>query len=103
MHTLFRVAGFYALEEVAGVLIKDHPLVYFYLLPYFLLMSYVIINFFSAIVVYYLYELSHEEIKTGLRQEQVAVEAAAHLTAEHYDTLMAGITRLRAEIRSLKA
>lgn len=108
MYSLFRVAAFYALDDVAGTLIKEHPWAYLYLTPYFILMSYVVINFFSAIVVYYLYEFSFEELRRGQAEKEAESEATGglaghHLSVEHYHTLMAEIGSLREEIRSLKS
>lgn len=108
MYTMFRVAALGALEDVASTLAKDYPWVYFFLLPYFVLMSYVVLNFFAAIVVYFLYELSFDELKAGKISEKVADTSASaqakgtSLSSEQYQTLISEISSLRGEIQTLK-
>jgi voltage-gated sodium channel len=111
MYTLFRVAALADLESVAAVLIKDYPYAYFFLLPYFLLMSYVIMNFFGGIIIYYLYEFSFDEVKSGkvIRDESgespTAEEASATAPGaadDQYQALMQELGRLREEIQELK-
>lgn len=113
MYTMFRVAALAALEDVASALVKDYPWVYFFLLPYFVLMSYVVLNFFAAIVVYFLYELSFDELKSGKVADKVNDGAEtspvqspnvgpASVASDHHQTLINELTSLRAEIQSLK-
>ena len=111
MYTLFRVAALYDLEGVASVLIKEYPYAYFYLLPYFLLMSYVVMNFFGGIIIYYLYEFSFDEVKSGkvIRDESGEATAAEEESAtapgaaeDQYQALMQELGRLRQEIQDLK-
>lgn len=108
MYTMFRVAALAALEDVASALVKDYPWVYFFLLPYFVLMSYVVLNFFAAIVVYFLYELSFDELKSGRVVAKangaplIPETGYTALAADQYQTLLIEIASLRGEIQSLK-
>jgi voltage-gated sodium channel len=68
MHTLFRVAALYSYDDVVSQLVGEHPYVYLFLIPYFIVMGYIVINFFSGIVIYYLYEVSLDELKAGERE-----------------------------------
>lgn len=105
MHSLFRVVVFYAYDDVVSQLEAAHPWVYLFIIPYFLIVSYVVINFFSAIVIYYLYEVSHEELKTGQIQEAESTPAEtpnAMPTSEAMNELIAEVRALRLEIESLR-
>lgn len=112
MYTLFSVAALYDLEGVASALVKDYPYVYFFLLPYFLMMSYVVLNFFGGIIIYYLYEFSFEEVKTGKinrdepeEPETVVTQAseeAASASIDQYQALMQELSNLRSEVQELK-
>lgn len=75
LYTLFRVAAFYSYEEVITTLSAKNSIGHLYLMPYFLVMNFVLFNFFSAIVLYLLYELTLDEIKTGEAQKPAPAEA----------------------------
>jgi voltage-gated sodium channel len=104
MHTLFRVAAVYTYDDVASQLIGEHPYVYAFLLPYFMIMGYIVINFFSGIVVYYLYEVSFDELKTGERQitEAEHEASAGDQTSQPLNEVLLELKHLRQEIATLK-
>ena len=109
MYTLFRVAALYDLETVAAVLIKEYPYAYLFLLPYFLIMSFVVMNFFCGIIIYYLYEFSFEEVKTGKVNRDTPDEAPAVgadtptvASDDQYQALMQELGLLRQQIQEIK-
>ncbi len=104
MYTLFRVAAFYAVDDVAQALVPQYPWAYLVLVPCFMLMSYVVLNFFSAIVVYYLYEFSFEDLKRGQQATTPAPTApppapATTITPSQHEQLLAEIRSLREDLR----
>lgn len=102
MHTLFRVAALYAYDDVVGLLVVSYPsVVYLYMIPYFIIMSYVIINFFSAIVLYYLYEFTFDDIK-GTKKSDEETPEEDEATPQMADPLGISIAQLTAEIRHLR-
>jgi voltage-gated sodium channel len=112
MWTLFKVACFYQVEEVAQLMVAAHPGIYLFLIPYFIIMSFVVFNFFSGIVVYYLYEFSYEELRYGKQGEGAETEenkpeepvsaAVSGITAVQYEKLMTELSGLRGELRALE-
>jgi voltage-gated sodium channel len=97
MHTLFRVAALYSYDDVVSQLVGAHPYVYAFLIPYFVLMGYVVINFFSGMVIYYLYEVSAEELKTGER-----AKSEAEVRPQEREIPEPVLTELLIELRSLR-
>lgn len=97
MHTLFRVAALYTYDDVVTQLVGEHPYVYAFLIPYFVVMGYIVINFFSGIVVYYLYEVSLDELKSGER-------AAIEQTSETQELVIHGpaMAEILAELKHLR-
>lgn len=109
MYTLFRVAALYDLEAVAAALIKEYPYVYLFLLPYFLIMAFVIMNFFGGIIIYYLYEFSFEEVKTGKVNRDTPDEVSASSTDapatasdDQYQALMQELGHLRQQLQEIR-
>lgn len=114
MHTLFKVSSLYDYDSVVTALADKHPSVYWYLIPFFLLMSYVFINFFSAIVVFLIYEVSFDEIKSGKRMDDpdalaeaepvsAADSAASSEVMNRLDELLREVAALREEVRSRRS
>jgi voltage-gated sodium channel len=103
MYTLFSVAAAYRLDEVASAVAVYHPAVYWFLLPYFLLMSFVILNLFTGIIVYVLYELSFDEIQSGRRQTASNNEPPSPRPAANSAPLASELQALREEIALLRA
>jgi hypothetical protein len=82
---------------VVSQLVGAHPYVYAFLIPYFVLMGYVVINFFSGMVIYYLYEVSAEELKTGER-----AKSEAEVRPQEREIPEPVLTELLIELRSLR-
>lgn len=112
MYTLFRVAALGKLDEVVFALSTNDMIVYLFLVPYFIVMSYVVINFFSAIVVYYIYELSFEEMRNGksvdkpqrgpTEVENMKTHTPLETSTEKYEELLLEIRKLRQEVCTIK-
>lgn len=103
MYTLFNVAANYHLDEVVSAVAVYHPTVYWFLLPYFLLMSFVILNLFTGIIVYFLTELSFEEIQSGRRQNALNFESSATGSKATSAMLADELRAMREEIALLRA
>jgi voltage-gated sodium channel len=103
MYTLFNVAANYHLDEVVNAVAVYHPTVYWFLLPYFLLMSFVILNLFTGIIVYFLTELSFEEIQSGRRQNALNFESSATGSKATSAMLADELRAMREEIALLRA
>lgn len=106
MHTLFKVSSLYDYDSVVSVLADQHPSIYAYIIPYFLLMSYVFINFFSAIVIYLIYEVSFDELKSGRRNE-AAEDAGVDVSSPEAGVLVTPailheLAALTTEVRALR-
>lgn len=70
MYSLFKVSFLFDYAGPVDALREAHPYVDWYMMPYFMIMSCIVINFFSGILLFLIYELSLEEIKTGIVQEK---------------------------------
>jgi voltage-gated sodium channel len=75
MYTLFQVSFLFDYSSPVDALREAHPYVDWYMMPYFMIMSCIVINFFSGILLFLIYELSLEEIKTGVLQDEAELEA----------------------------
>jgi len=102
MYTLFKTAAAYNLDEVASAVAVYHPGVYWFLLPYFLLVSFVILNLFAGIITFLLYELSFEEIRHGRRQNPAEDQAPATGSEPGSPLLARDLQVLREEIALLR-
>jgi voltage-gated sodium channel len=104
MHTLFRVAALYTYDDVVTQLVDEHPYVYLYIIPYFIIMSYIVINFFSGIVVYYLYEISYEELKTGEKNTTEIEEESTNsqVNSELLQELISELKQLKHAVTDIK-
>jgi voltage-gated sodium channel len=103
MYTLFTAAAAYHVDEVASAIAVHHPGVYWFLLPYFLLMSLVILNLFAGIITFLLYELSFEEIRYGRRPYAPNDQAPASGSAPGSPLLARELQVLREEIALLRS
>lgn len=110
MYTLFRVSTFFALDTVAAELIKAHPYVYFFLFPYFLLMSFVLVSFFASIIIFYLEDFDFDRLVQELKQPSSTVpvpsQNAPHpkrlLSGDQYRNVWLQISSLREEMEQLR-
>lgn len=110
MYTLFRVSTFFALDTVAAELIKAHPYVYFFLFPYFLLMSFVLVSFFASIIIFYLEDFDFGRLVQELKQpsstvsvpSQHALPPQRFLSDDQYRSVWLQICSLREEMERLR-
>ncbi|MCG2586480.1 ion transporter [Massilia sp. TS11] len=100
MFSLFRVAALFAYEDVINPLLPHHPWAHFFLLPYFMIMSYVVFNFFSGMVIYLLYEVSFDEL-TG-RSVPGADDAGEDGEAEAEPEDPGALAQILVELRQLR-
>ncbi len=87
MYTLFRITNFFQLEDVAVVLVKNHPNAYFFLVPYNMLMAFVVIGFFAALMIFYIEDLDFD----GLLNEmsgKTATSTVSDTTLAHTSTTL---------------
>jgi voltage-gated sodium channel len=102
MYTLFSVAASYNLDEVVKAVAVYHPGVYWFLVPYFLLMSFVILNLFTGIIVFVLYELSFDEIQSGRRQNGLNPESPSATPEANPASPVHELQAIREEIALLR-
>jgi voltage-gated sodium channel len=102
MYTLFSVAAAYNLDPVMTAVAPYHPGIYWFLLPYFLLMSFVILNLFTGIIVFVLYELSFDEIQSGRRQDASEVGQPSMGPMGDASTLAGELQAIRKEVALLR-
>jgi voltage-gated sodium channel len=110
MYTLFRVSTFFALDAVAAELIKAHPYVYFFLFPYFLLMSFVLVSFFASIIIFYLEDFDFDRLTQELKQPRGTVPVPGQdaplpqrlLSDDQYRSVWLQINSLREEMEQLR-
>jgi hypothetical protein len=78
MYTLFRVAACYSLDEVYVAISPHFPYANLFLIPYFILMGFGLMNYFGAIIVILLWEFSFIEIKQG-GKKKLHIDEPRHL------------------------
>lgn len=113
-YTLFKVSFLFDYDTPVEALSGTYPWIHAYLIPYFLIMSCVMVNFFATIMLYIMYDVSLEELQKGElssedKEEDEAPVAAAE-AVENVETALAPagvvdaetLQRLFAEIESLK-
>ena len=113
MYTLFRVAALSTYDEVISRLVEAHPLVHFYLISYFMVMTFIVFNFFAAIILYHLNEFlinelaakqeAKQEAKDAARRaESNSAGAARNATVKDFEALLSEIRGLRDEVARMK-
>jgi voltage-gated sodium channel len=69
LYTLFRVAACFSLHEVYSELAPAHPYANVFLIPYFIVMGFGLMNYFGAIITILLWEFSFSEILRSGRRD----------------------------------
>jgi voltage-gated sodium channel len=110
MYTLFRVNNFFALDTVGDTLIKQHPYAFYFLIPYFVVMSFVLVSFFAAIIIFYIEDFDFDALVDELTAPgkdndppgETGSPRSGFLSTEQYRGVFMQIASLREEVASLK-
>lgn len=109
MYTLFRITNFFQLEDVASVLVKTHPYAYYFLVPYNMLMAFVVIGFFAALMIFYIEDMDFDGLVNEMSSKAksntplASVPSTLQISDVQCASLLQQIKSVREEIESIKS
>ncbi len=109
MYTLFQITNFFKLEDVASVLVKTHPYAYFFLVPYNMLMAFVVIGFFAALLIFYIEDMDFDGLVNEMSSKaktdaaKIGVSNTLQLSDAQCASLMQHIKSVREDLERLKS